>query len=305
MYHPNEIGLVAPPHGFAQRLCAAFGEPLRVALVWHDASSLAESPRSEVQLALAGTRTRWDVPGHPSSATLQALLQDFDLALVLGALPEGAPRVLCLRGDEPVDAMRGACALVGETPPVRTPPGGIPFFYTDDVSGLAAHLEEVLIGERWQHPLVGVVAGATDADSVLPAVRRLEAFCSEVFVVSDPALAAGLPSKCPTIARSFPGAGFVGDLLSASASFPQTALLVASCRLGEDVSTANLSSLVEARSPLSDAAAFRGEQDSLPRNAAVLWEPKGLARLWGFLGAGLSCPQRILNQCRVHLLPQA
>jgi hypothetical protein len=97
--------------------------------------------------------------------------------------------------------------------------------------------------------------------------------------------------------------GFLGDVLSASMEIPSASFLVASGRPGEEAASEDCAKLLEMRSPMSDATAFRGRQDSLPRNAAVLWEAKGMARLWGFLGAGLHCPQRILNQSRVRLIP--
>ena len=198
--------------------------------------------------------------------------------------------------------MRGAIALTGHVSPERTPPGGLPFFRADDAVGLALHLEEALEERLRSRPVLGLVAGAKTAEEARDLSALFEGLVEQSFAVTEVATAAKLPSWLRPVTRTLSGAGFVGDLLAAASALPGAALLVVSGREGDGPVRQAAERVLEGRACLRDASALRGVEDSLPRNGAVLWEAKGLARLWHFLGAGVRCPQRILNQSRVELI---
>lgn len=305
-YHAHEISLEGPAGELGplrRALAEAFPSGLRVASVHHGREAL-EQPAEDgrvVALDLAGTRTRWELPTHPDAPLAGSLCAWADLALVEGTTSPQALRVVHCRPDTPIGEMAGAIALTGERPE-RTPPGGIPFFGPQELPELAAHLAQALEERLRERPVLGLVAGARSPEQVQELSGLLEGLVESVFVATEASAAAALPSWLRPVARGFAGAGFVGDLLAASASLPGASLLVVSGREGDQPTRAAAERVLEGRLPLLDATALHGAEDSLPRNGAVLWEPKGLARLWAFLGAGARCPQRILNQARTGLI---
>jgi len=305
LYHPNEIRMDGSSQAcldLCRRLLPHLPETLRVATVRHGVPEVELTNSVPWSLALAGTRTLWDLPAHPDLATLAALLQGFDLALLEHPGAVGGLVVKLLDGAPQDQELSGALALYGAQPPERVPAGGIPFFAHGDESELLQWLVDEASRVRREEPLLGLVAGARSGQEFGAQLEMLRETCAEVFVVADPSQAAAVPPWVRTIPRTLAGAGYVGDLLCAAQSIPGAAWMVVSGREGEASHPARLLGLLDGRDPLSDATAWAGPSDSLPRNDAVIWEAKGLGRLWGFLGSGLRCPQRILNQCRVRLM---
>lgn len=307
LYHPHEISLQGHAESVA-RLRAllenAFPATRRVASIHHNALALAatEIDGRVVRLDLAGTNSRWELPAHPDPALLSQLSASADLALLQGTSSPGSLKLMVVDADTPMEAMVGAVALVGDVPPERTPPGGIPFFHPSEIEELAAYLEDLVQTNVREKPLLGLVAGNRSPAAATELASFLDGLVAAAFVVSDVASSALLPSWVRPMNRSLGGVGFVGDLIEAASALPGSGLLVISGREGEMPTRQAVEHLIEARDPLADATAFRGLEDSLPRNGAVLWEAKGLMRLWSFLGTGLRCPQRILNQCRTNLV---
>lgn len=307
IYHPHEILLRGPDEAVSSlrlRLAEAFGPERRVASLHHAADALPQPGEDGrvLNLALAGTATRWELPSHPDAALLRQLSASCEIALVQGAVESSAPRVVWTDAGTDVDAMSGAVALCGHERPARVPPGGVPFFEIGETAELARHLEELLTERVRSRPLLGVIAGCRDAATVQQRAGLLEGLVEEVFVVGESMLTSTLPGWMRPVTRTLAGAGYVGDLLAASGALGGCGLLVVSGREGDAVSRAGVESLVEQRDALADATALRGVEVSLPSNGAVLWEAKGLGRLWGFLGAGVRCSQRILNQSRTKLV---
>lgn len=307
LYHAHEISLEGPDAEIAAlrpRLVEAFPASLKIASLHHGRDAL-EQPEEDgriVDLDLAGTRTRWQLPTHPDPSLAGNLCAWADLALVQGTTSPGAHRVVWCDGETPIEAMRGVIALVGNKPPARTPPGGLPYFASTELEALALHLEDSLVETLRSRPVLGLVAGARTAEEARDLSGLLEGLVEQSFAVAEVATATKLPSWLRPVTRTLAGAGYVGDLLAAASALPGAALLVVSGREGDGPVRLSAERVLEGRSALRDATALRGTQDSLPRNGAVLWEAKGLARLWHFLGGGVRCPQRILNQCRVELL---
>ena len=304
LYHPHEILLEGGSRdvaGLRERLASAFPPERRVASVLHGAEG-TQADGHVARLELAGTTSRWELPTHPDPALLAQLLAGCDLALVQGAAGRGALRVVAVDAYTVLDAMAGAVALTGQERPSRVPSGGIPFFAPGEERDLALLLEERAAETVREKPLLGLVAGCREADRASELATRLQGLVDETFVVGEAVMTGRLPGWLRPVTRTLGGAGYLGDLLAATTALPGCALLTVSGRDGDDAARTAVEMLVEGRDPLSDATALRGSQDSLPRNGAVLWEAKGLGRLWGFLGAGWRCPQRILNQCRTRLL---
>jgi len=307
IYHPHEILLRGPDAAVSSlrlRLAEAFAPERRVASLHHAAEALPQPDEDGrvLSLALAGTATRWELPSHPDPALLPQLASSCEIALVQGGVESSAPRVVWTDAATGLEAMAGAVALCGHERPARVPPGGVPFFGSDELAELALHLEELLTERVRSRPLLGVIAGCRDAATVQQRAGLLEGLVEELFVAGESVLTSTLPGWMRPVTRTFAGAGYVGDLLAASAALAGCGLLVVSGREGDAVTRAGVESLIEQRDALADATALRGGEDSLPRNGAVLWEAKGLGRLWGFLGAGVRCPQRILNQSRTKLV---
>ncbi len=285
-----------------EELAAAFPEDLHV-LRWIHGAALPAGKGPSV--SCAGSRTVIDLDGHPDAAFLTAAAQEADVLLVRGTVPDGALRLRILDGSETLDDLRGAAALWGRTPPPRTPPGGIPFFRHGDSRELADHLRERLEDGTRDMPVFGLVAGASSLKAATAAASLLAGAVPEILVAGEAEWLGGLSAPLLGMPRNLAGAGYLGDLLTAAQARPGSAFLTVSCREGDTATSGDAGQLLAQRAPLLDATAFRGREDSLPRNGIVLWESGGLSRLWNFLAAGTHCPQRTLNQCRVKLLPAA
>jgi hypothetical protein len=305
LYHPNEIRLDGSSQA-CRELCECLmpliPETLRVAMVRHGVPEQDMTVPVLWNLALAGTRTQWDLPTHPDPATLSVLLQGFDLALLEHPGATQGPCIKLLDDAPQGQVLDGALALYGKQPPERTPAGGIPFFRNGEELELLQWVVEEACRARREEPLLGLVAGVRVGQDLESRLEMLRDVCAQVFVVVEPSQSAGIPSWVQTIPRTLGGVDYVGDLLCAAQSVPGANWMVVSGRENEDSHPARLAGLLDARDPLSDATAWAGYEKSLPMNDSVIWEAKGIGRLWSFLGAGLRCPQRILNQCRVRLL---
>ena len=129
----------------------------------------------------------------------------------------------------------------------------------------------------------------------------LQSLVPEVYLSCRADQKPAFSDNIPVITDSIPGGGPAVGLLSAHATFPDTAWLVLACDLPL-ISLQSLSFLVHARQPEKDATAFLSPFNNSPEPLIAIWEPSGLALLKRNIESGTSCPRKTLVQGNVLIL---
>ena len=300
-YHPVEVVVrsAIPGSDLAHRIAGGLSSSLEVGIVHHGPLAAVEGWGNEsgagAEIAANGQSSLYRRRGHLDLAQQRTLLTDLDVVVVDGDLDGEGVQVLELgAGDADLSgADERVAACVGEHRPVRVRPGGIPWFPADDLQGLVEVVEERLDGWLRSRPLLGLVhldPGREGAD--LPSL--LADRCAETFL-APPHLRSGLE----TVSSRWPEMEGLGAILSLQERSPEAGIL--SIR-GDLPAPHRLDRLLQARDPFAVATAFRLPDTHLPDPSLSIWEPKSRARIFQFLAAGVSCPQRLLAQSRVRLL---
>jgi len=109
-------------------------------------------------------------------------------------------------------------------------------------------------------------------------------------------------SDLPTITDSFIGMGPLGGILSAMKLYPEQAFLVVACDLAL-VNTEHIGELIRSRDPLKQATAYFNQERKQFEPLFAIYEPKIFSRLLYFLGQRVNCPQKVLFNSAVKVLP--
>ncbi len=111
-------------------------------------------------------------------------------------------------------------------------------------------------------------------------------------------------SHLPVIPDRFTGFGPLGGILSAMATYPDKAWLVMACDLPL-LTIETLNELIKSRDPLKQGTAYFNQERKQFEPLFAIYEPGIYSRMLHFLGEGVSCPQKVLFNSRVKILPLA
>jgi len=305
-YHPLEIVVRPSCDGsvLARQLAIGLSGALRIGMVRHGACATARSSDALDQgaidsgvwglVAANGKASLVVCDGHLDLFAQRSILSDADLVVVDGGSESAGTLVVELDpsgfGLERIHPSRWAsvAAVVGQVRPVGPlPPGGVPWFSPDRISGLIDHLLGLAEDRFRARPIWGLVLPGAGAETV----RAMSGLCARVFQATDGFDAEWLQNR-------HPGLGNLGMVLSCLEAHPEAAFLA----VGGDSNPARLGALFERRNPFRMATAFRENETHLPIEAPVIWEPKARIRIHQALGAGIHCLQRILTHSRIELL---
>ncbi|ANH80523.1 molybdenum cofactor guanylyltransferase [Niabella ginsenosidivorans] len=136
------------------------------------------------------------------------------------------------------------------------------------------------------------------------AADLLSHFCEEVFISCRPDQAKEMDAAYKTLPDTFLNMGPFGGILSALRSQRDKAWLVIACDLpllGE----ATIRFLIENRDRKRIATAYESPHDGLPEPLTAIWEPESYPVLLDFLGKGITCPRKVLQNSNLTLLRPA
>lgn len=192
-----------------------------------------------------------------------------------------------------------------------------PFFYRDDVQGVANFIREKAEEKKSSVPIYGLVlAGGASSrmnrdkggidyhgvSQVEYTYNLLKKNCSEVFIScrreqeEQPHL-----KKFSKINDRFLNCGPLGGILSAMSAHRNAAWLVLACDLpmiNDDV----IKTLVENRGHYQMGTAFYNTDEKRFEPLAALYEPKSYHRMFYFLAEGKTCPQKVLYNSEVKVI---
>lgn len=260
----------------------------------------------------------------------QRSFESCDLLLIEGYKYQPTVKIIVL--DEafeilkPIQAgeIENVLAFVGQMPPESAPENlKAPYFQRDDLPGLYSLVTAYFQGLSQQIPLFGLVLGGgrstrMQQDKALLHYQgrpQLEVsydlllpYCEQVFISTrqeqglDAERQAGLSIGPEAyLYDRFLDFGPIGGILSAMTAHPEAAWLVVACDLPL-LDKITLDYLLHHRNPYKLASAFASAHDGLPEPLCAIYEPRMRSRLLAFLGAGYSCPRKVLLNSEIKTL---
>lgn len=193
-----------------------------------------------------------------------------------------------------------------------------PFFHRDDVEGLMKFIRGRIEASVKSVELYGLILAGGESSRMgsdksllnyhgLPQTEHLYNLAKEInlpsYISCKPQQMDRLElSHLPIITDRFSGFGPLGGILSAMATHPDKAWLVVACDLPL-LTTATMNELILARDPLKQATAYFNQERKQFEPLFAIYEPGIYSRMLHFLGEGFSCPQKVLYNSSVKVLP--
>ena len=244
----------------------------------------------------------------------QALLRS-DILLIEGRKQSDYSKIVMLDEGETIlekvedGSLEHAIAYVGRK---LTHEKLSPYFFRDDVDGIAAFVQSYFEVLSSRVPVFGLVLAGGRSRRMKSdksqldyhgtpqyehCARLLGKHCSQVFVSARDEQVLELPPGVERIDDRFFDFGPIGGILSAMSAHPQAAWLVVACDLPL-LSNATLSNLLRKRNPFKSATYFLAHESDLPEPMCAIYEPKMRQFLFDALGRGVLCPRKVLDSDR-------
>ncbi len=193
----------------------------------------------------------------------------------------------------------------------------LPYFQRDNIQQIANFIIEFFEAQIKKAPIYGLVLsggkssrmgqdkGAIDYHGISQTkylADELNKVCEKTFIScreeqSDEAHL----NNYPQIKDSFLNLGPMGGILSAFAEHPNAVWMVVACDL-PFVNKDMFAELIENRNIFKTATCFINPDMGWAEPLCTIYEPKARNRLFQFLGAGYSCPRKMLLNSQIHTI---
>lgn len=191
-------------------------------------------------------------------------------------------------------------------------------FHQDDIEGLKKFIQDYMEASLKSVELYGLILAGGESSRMgsdksllnyhgLPQAEYLYHLAKSLNLPSFISCRSGQIerlklSELPVITDRFTGFGPLGGILSAMATYPDKAWLVMACDLPL-LTSETLNDLIRARDPQKLATAYFNQERKQFEPLFAIYEPGIYSRMLHFLGEGVNCPQKVLFNSSVNILP--
>ncbi len=263
--------------------------------------------------------------GKANLFNIKSSLIDLDFVLIEGHKLSNIPKIVVLGDKEKTDCiyndfqqgkLKNVIGFIGidNEPAFKTE---LPYFQRDNDKEIANFIIKYLKSKIEELPIYGLVLsggkstrmgqdkGAIDYYGVSQTkylANELNQVCTKTFIsCREEQKQEQHLQTYPQIKDEFLNLGPMGGILSAFSKYPNAIWLVIAC----DLPFANKEmfiELIQQRNPFKTATCFINPDKGWAEPLCTIYEPKARNRLFQFLGAGYSCPRKMLLNSEINTI---